>query len=331
MTETPHTPAVQHVTDMYEPAVTTPTTGSLQRLEAEAQSMDKAYKVATALSKTEMVPEHFQQRAVDRTTGQPRGESAAWNLAAAIMYGAELGLSAVAAAQNIFVVKGKPAVYARTMAAQVRRAGYRIEEVEADDQHVIWRAERDGKWAYSEWTIDRAKQAGYTSNQKYSSNPQEMLRAKAIAEVCRIQYQDVLLGMAYSVEELQLDSVSVQRVVKREPRGAAALRDIAAKATDIRELPDVVGEPAQPGEPVVHQIPAQEPTDVAVVDPECLQASDEQVEKIRKIYHAKDIKGQAILDDVVAILCREEKLGSLSKLSVAEAEVVLEVLLEPTV
>lgn len=308
-----------------------PTTGALQRLEAEALAMDKAYRVASALSKTEMVPEHFQQRSVDRATGEPRGEAAAWNLAAAILYGAELGLSAVQAAQNVFVVKGKPAVYARTMAAQVRRAGYRIEEVEADDQHVVWRGERDGKWFISEWTIDRAKQAGYTSNQKYTSNPQEMLRAKAIAEVCRIAYQDVLLGMGYSLEELQLDSVSVQRVVKREPRGAAALRDIAAKATDIRALSDVTDEPAQPGEPVVHQVPAEEPTGVAVVDPECLQASDEQVEKIRKIYHAKDIKGQAILDDVVAILCREEKLGSLSKLSVAEAEVVLEVLLEPTV
>lgn len=327
MTETPHTPAVQHVTDVYEPAVTTPTTGSLQRLEAEAQAMDKAYKVALALSKTEMVPEHFQQKAIDRSNGQPRGEAAAWNLAAAIMYGAELGLSAVAAAQNIFVVKGKPAVYARTMAAQVRRAGYRIEEVEADDQHVIWRAERDGKWAYSEWTMDRARQAGYTSNQKYSSNPQEMLRAKAIAEVCRIQYQDVLLGMAYSVEELQLDNVSVQRVVKREPRGAAALRDIAAAANDIRELSDVGDQPDQPDEPV----PTEQPTGAVVVDPECIAASDEQVKEIRKIYHAKDIQGQAILDDVVAILCREEKLGSLSKLNSAEAEVVLEVLLEPTV
>jgi len=213
-----------NIPQVYESTVGAPTTGSLQRLEAEAQAMDKAFKIAKALSSTTMVPEHFQQRS--------NGESAAWNLAAAILYGAELGMTAVQSAQNIFVVKGKPAVYARTMAAQVRRAGYRLEEVEAGPDRVVWRGERDGSWALSEWTIERAKQAGYTGNQKYTTNPQEMLRAKCITEVCRIQFQDVLLGMAYSVEELQLENVAVQRVVKKDTgvRGVAALRELADKA-----------------------------------------------------------------------------------------------------
>src|SRR4051812_39717411 len=188
-------------TEAYEPSVqeiTEPTTGSLRRLEAEALAMDKAYKLAKGLSATKMVPEHFQQ--------SHHGDQAMWDLAAAILYGAELGLSAPQSAQNVFVVKGKPAVYARTMAAQVMHAGYKIEEVESSDQRVMWRGYRDTRTAGSEWTIERAQQAGYTANQRYQTNPQEMLRAKCIAEVCRILYPDVLLGMAYTVEELQLEN-----------------------------------------------------------------------------------------------------------------------------
>ena len=59
------------------------------------------------------------------------------------MYGAEIGLTAVQSANNVFIVKGKPAVYARTMAAQVRAAGYIIEPVEETDEKVVWRALRN--------------------------------------------------------------------------------------------------------------------------------------------------------------------------------------------
>lgn len=300
----------------WAPSVQQPTTGALQRLEAEALAMDKAYKIARALSNTEMVPEHFQQNAKDRN-GNIHGEGAAWNLAAAILYGAELGLTAVQSAQNIFIVKGKPAVYARTMAAQVRRAGYVIQEIEASDDRVVWRAERDGSWAISEWTMERAKQAGYTTNQKYTSNPQEMLRAKCIAEVCRIQYQDVLLGMAYSVEELQLDNVTVQRVVKQAPRGAAALRDLAAAT-----------QPDPPASALAAPIVVEaEPTPEPAAEPG--QATPEQIDTIIKLYKTNGITGQALRDDIVQFLQLDQKLTSLQKLTAADATAVLDHLVNP--
>src|SRR5271168_3692118 len=114
--------------------ITEPTTGALQRLSAEVAALDKAYHWAKAMSKTTMVPEHFQQSHTPRGSNEPLGETAAYNLAAAVMYGIEIGLSAMQSAQNVFVIHGKPAVYARTMAAQVRAAGYVIEPVEESDQ-----------------------------------------------------------------------------------------------------------------------------------------------------------------------------------------------------
>jgi len=289
----------------YEPRyeeITEPSTGSLRRLEAEALAMDKAVKLARGLSATRMVPEHFQQT--------KNGEQATWDLAAAILYGAELGLSAPQSAQNIFVVKGKPAVYARTMAAQVMHAGYKLEEVEASDQKVVWKAYRDTRTAESEWTIERAQQAGYTANARYQTNPTEMLRAKCIAEVCRILFPDVLLGMAYTVEELQLENVTVQRVVKQGSRGTAKLREIA----DTKRAEN-----------------GGERKGTIVVDPECVVEEEPAPEEtaidvaaIRRLYkEQKGLAGTALLADLNEFLQRDEPVKAVKDITQEEADAVL--------
>ena len=277
--------------------ITQPTTGALQRMEAEARAMKTAYTIASSLSKTEMVPEAYQ--------AGKHGESAAYNLCAAIMYGAELGLSAVQSAQNIFIVRGKPAIYSVTMAAVIRRAGFVIEEVEATDEKVVWKGLRDGAWAFSEWTIGRAKLAGYTSNKLYETNPKAMLRAKCIAELARIKFQDCITGLAHSIEELQLENVTVQRVVKpaNVVRGAAALRQAAA-ASQAPEQP--VEEPEVTPEPV-----------------EQWMISKMQVDKIRKLYLQKGIKGQGVMDDVAEFLQLDSPLKDLNDLSLEDGDAVL--------
>jgi hypothetical protein len=285
---------VQVVEEPRYEEITEPSTGSLRRLEAEALAMDKAVKLARGLSATRMVPEHFQQG--------KNGEQATWDLAAAILYGAELGLSAPQSAQNIFVVKGKPAVYARTMAAQVMHAGYKLEEIEASDQRVMWRAYRDTRTAESEWTIERAQQAGYTVNARYQSNPQEMLRAKCIAEVCRILFPDVLLGMAYTVEELQLENVTVQRVVKQGSRGTAKLREIADNAQARNGVVD--GEPQD-----AEEVPPEPTVDVA---------------EIRKLYKEhKGLAGTALLADLNEFLQRDVPVKAVKDITPEEAELLL--------
>jgi hypothetical protein len=314
--ETVSVPAAPTVSE-----ITEPTTGALQRLEAEVIALDKAYHWAKAMSKTQMVPEAYQFYCKPRGCTDIQGETATYNLAAAVLYGSEIGLSAMQSAQNVFVVNGKPAVYARTMAAQVRWAGYKIEEVAASDDAVIWRGLRDGKWASSEWTMARAEQAGYTSNERYQTNPQEMLRAKAIAEVCRIQYPDVLLGMAYSVEELQLQNVTVQRVVKEGVRGTAKLREIAEQAQQQEEPPAPESPGAAPEDPP--------PTGVIVVDPDCLIASDEQLDRIRALGKAKGFSASGLLEDISQFLQRDKRLTSLHKLTSAEADEVIENYTEP--
>lgn len=248
-----------------------PTTPAIKRMEAEARALQTAYNMAKSLSKTSMVPQHFQQSHTPRGNREPLGDKAAQDLAAAIMYGAELGMSAMQAAQNVFTVHGSPGVYSKTMVAQVRRwidnngtggpDGDGVWEVAATPERVVWAGRRDGRPAASEWTIERATTAGFTSNEKYQKQPTEMLRAKAQAEVCRILFQDVLLGMSHSVEELQLsETVSVQRVTRppAQQKGLAGLQAAIEGRRQAAEATEQGPEPSQP-DTNVEPAPAPEP------------------------------------------------------------------------
>lgn len=195
-----------------------PSDRALERILKQARAMEAAHHLGSALAKTGMVPDIYRDKADDAT--------------AAILYGAELGLSAIQSLQNIFIVRGKPAVYSRTMVAQVISAGHFVYEESATPESVTWKGRRSdsGVEFTSTWTIDRAKAAGFTSNKLYQTMPTEMLRAKAQAEVCRTMAPDVLLGMAHSREELELEPQAAIKKVRNETgveglRGALGMKD----------------------------------------------------------------------------------------------------------
>ena len=125
---------------------------AINNLMAQAEAMGFAKKVADALCDTELVPATYR--------GKPG------NGAAAIMYGAELGLTAVQSMQQIFIVHGQPAIYARTAVALLKRHGVKFRTIEQSAKAVTIRAERGDEVEESTWTIERATTAGFTSNKK---------------------------------------------------------------------------------------------------------------------------------------------------------------------
>ena len=162
-------------------------------LAATAAKLTDAHKVASALCNTAMVGPHFK--------GKPE------EAAAAIMYGDQIGMNALASLQNIFVISGRPGLYSRTMVAIVQAKGHTVRTVEESDTSVTVAGIRKGS-KHEEvvtWTIERAEKAGYTSNKKYKTEPQAMLYARAAGDVCRRIAPDALLGMAYAVEEIEQD------------------------------------------------------------------------------------------------------------------------------
>lgn len=189
-----------------EPTTNTSEDG-LDLLTRQAEAMGAAHKLATVLCNTAMVPQTFRGKPDDG--------------AAAILYGAELGLKPQQALQQVFVVHGQPAIYARTMVALLKAKGYRFQTVETSDEKVTVRGTSPaGEVEESTWTIERAKKAGYTSNKKYQTDPQAMLYAKASSEVSRKLAPDVLLGIKYTAEDLELEPVKM----------TATREDVRAKA-----------------------------------------------------------------------------------------------------
>lgn len=168
-----------------------------------AQEAKAANQLAVALASTTFVPAHFRGKEGDAT--------------AAILMGAELGLSPLAAFRSIYVVHGTPALYARGMVALAQSQGHEVWTEKSTETEVVVKGRRKGsqQTETAKWTIARAQKAGYTSNKKYATNPEEMLYSKAAAEVCRKIAADVLAGVPHSVEELELEQGGPTTTVAR--------------------------------------------------------------------------------------------------------------------
>lgn len=214
-------------------AAAIPPTATTISLMEWAQELSAAHQLGTALCGTEFVPASFR--------GKPEAA------AAAILAGKSLGLDPMNALANIFVVSGRPSMYARTMAALVMQAGHTIRRIQATEQSVIYEGKRKGDTAFTrvEWTIARAQKAGYTSNKKYQSDPIAMLTAKCQAEICRVIAPDVLTGIAAtSVEEVELDDLGEQAPAE----APKAKRTITRKQQPAPELPAAVHDAPAPEE-----------------------------------------------------------------------------------
>lgn len=203
-------------------------TRALQNLEQQAKAMGNAFQIAEAMCKTDMVPKQYRGKPADG--------------AAAILYGAELGLNAIQSLQQVMVINGKPGVEARTMVALLRSQGYRFTVEENTDEAVtVTGISPSGEEYTARWTYDMAKKAGYTSNKLYQQIPASMLYAKAATEVCRRLGSHVLSGIQYSTEELQLQPIKATSERLDKPRGASGVR----AALEAKKQPEPTPEKSQ--------------------------------------------------------------------------------------
>lgn len=203
-----------------------PVHGALDMLRAHTEMMAAAHQLAKALTNTSIVPVAYRStRSEDKTD----------EAAAAILYGAELGLNPIQSLQRVVNINGKPGVEARTMQAMLQTKGFRFKTVETSDTSVtVSCTAPDGRAETSTWDIGRAERAGYTKNGKYQTDPQAMLYAKAVAEAARKIAPEVLLGMPYTLEDLELDPAPVrvesERLTAAEVLAAAADGPVASDA-----------------------------------------------------------------------------------------------------
>lgn len=226
-----------------------PQTADVIQLHEWAAELTAAHQLGNALARSSFLPMSLRLKGKNN---YKTIEELTNDAAAVILAGKSVGLDPMQSVQNIFSVHGMPSMYARTMVALVLAQGHEVERGAATDQSVSYRARRKGSdhWQEFIWTLERAKKAGYTKNDKYQSDPIAMLGAKAAAEACRTVFPDVLLGMAYSVEDMELEDLGEVEAAAPAPAAAPAVekpkRVVKRRQAPAPAVPDVVTEPPAP-------------------------------------------------------------------------------------
>lgn len=308
---------------------------ALGALAAHVEAMTNAKALGDALASSELVPVTYR--------GKPG------NAAAAILYGAELGLNPVQSLQNIFVVHGTPAIYARTMVALVKRHGYVIETDSSTDESVtVTGTAPDGRTQTSTWDIERATKAEYVptkldngewkknsngkllGNMKYITDPQAMLYAKAAAEVCRKLAPDVLLGIPALHEELDPEPQTVRVRADRADRGIKGLRaavEASAQSAEQTAIDanTVVDTPPEPNDCVQPAPEATEPTPEA---PTVEMITPAQSKKLYALLRERGLEDKdAALAWISSALNRTDNpVASTKDLTKAEATTLIDIL-----
>jgi hypothetical protein len=144
-------------------------------------------RLAQEIANTDFVPDAM------------RGKPAA--VTAAILAGREMGIGPMTSLQHIHVIKGKPGQSAHLMRGLVLAAGHEMDPIEVTDSRAVVRGRRAGEtdWVLVEFTAAQAR----TAKIDLGGYPADKLYARASARLCRRKFADVILGLAYTVEELQ--------------------------------------------------------------------------------------------------------------------------------
>lgn len=227
----PNTPVVQQQDHMQSKAV--------ERLGAWAQSAVAAHGVAESLVQTSFVPAAFR--------GKPHEATAA------ILSGAEVGLSPMSSLRSFDVIQGTAAARAITLRAIVQSQGHEVWVKESTATRAIVCGKRRGSnvTETSTWTMDRAKNLGLVSKDNWKKQPQAMLVARATSEVCRLVAADAILGIGYTVEELSDgadpgvspgsepvdEAPRTRRMSRKKTTGPPGIATTDTQAANIAEVP----------------------------------------------------------------------------------------------
>lgn len=129
--------------------------------------------------------------------------------------------------QTMVVMRGRMTMSADLMAAVVRRAGHKLrvrEQGMSVTAALIRRDDPDYEFTAT-WDEAKARQAGLWGQRgPWSLYPAQMLRSRAITEVCRQGASDALAGTIYTAEELEdsTGSAALTAAADDEATGSAA-------------------------------------------------------------------------------------------------------------
>jgi hypothetical protein len=243
-------------------------------------------------------------------------------IAAAILYGDELGLTPLQALRSIVVIKGTPSLTAEAHRARVLAEGHELWFEESTTTRAIAAGRRRGEERIGRitWTIDDAKRAGIAGGNAWRTYPAEMLRARASAALARTMFPDVVGGLV-TAEELEdgtdNNGPTIPPPTPPPPPPADVQVEEKPKATRTRKR-------APAREPVAPTPPADEQPEPELPATEPL-ATDAYRRKIFALMRNTGLEGrEERLDYTSAIIGRE--IQSSNELTIGEASKLIEAL-----
>ena len=194
------------------------------------QDVDSAFRMAKAIFQSGLAPKGFGNEQ---------------QVFVAMQLGAEVGLSPMAAIQNIAVINGKPGIFGTAQLGIVQASGLLewIKETstgQGDSLSVTVEVKRQGdpEVKSSTFSATQAKKAGLWGKAgPWQQYPERMVMHRARTYALRDKFADVLCGLAYTVEELQ--------DLPAEPRDVTPKKPLAETLTDALEASAPAPEPAK--------------------------------------------------------------------------------------
>jgi hypothetical protein len=143
------------------------------------------------------VPERFRNKPAD--------------ILSAVLIGKELGIQPMEAISSLYLVNGTVSMSGKLMSALVHRAGHQLEVHITKTKSTVtcFRRQPDGELmevGSISFGAEEAKLAGLDQKDTYLAYPTIMWTWRAISQACRIYFADVLSGVAYVPEEVDVEA-----------------------------------------------------------------------------------------------------------------------------
>ena len=182
---------------------------------------------AQAVAQSSLIPDGYRN--------QPANVLWAMDLADA------LGVPFPQVMQTMVVMRGRMTMSADLMAAVVRRAGHklRVREQGMSVTAALVRQDDPDYEFTATWDEAKARQAGLWGQRgPWTQYPTQMLRSRAITEVCRQGASDALAGTIYSPDELQAAESNPNAADTEAAAAALHAPAAAAASTPANLTPD---------------------------------------------------------------------------------------------
>ena len=156
---------------------------------SEAQTFDLILKQSEMLCQSKIVPAAYRKQSAD--------------IVAAGLAGRAYGWDTMTAMRNFHVIEGTASIRPEAMLGLVRQAGHSVTIEVGDDRAVVTGKRADtGDTHVSTFTIKDAEAAGLANKRNWAQYRSAMLTWRAVSQLCRFLFPDVVLGAGYVPEEI---------------------------------------------------------------------------------------------------------------------------------